>query len=366
MKNILLVEDEMILAMSEKMQLEKHGYSIDIANSGEKAIEKVESSNNIDLILMDINLDGGMDGTEAAEAILNNHEIPIVFLSSHVEPSIVEKTEKISSYGYVVKSSSITVLDASIKMAFRLFDTKKQIEEVFEGSINGICIHKMLYDGDGNPYDCEYLRVNEAFHRHTGIDKNLEGLTIRDLYSSDEINDVIVMYANMLEAKEPLRKEFYFEPTRKWFELSGFLNRNSLDEFTVMIQDITERKRLEESLRKNEQKFEELFEHAPFGYQSLDEEGGFLEVNQVWTETLGYTKEEVLDKWFGDFLDPKHVSLFEENFRKFKESGETHTEFYMIHKNGEKILVRFDGRVGYNQDGSFKQTHCVLRGENYE
>lgn len=129
-RTILLVEDEAIIALMEKMQLEKYGYAVRIVPSGEKAVEAVGTSSDIDLILMDINLGKGIDGTEAAGIILKTRDIPIVFVSSHTEPEIVEKTEKITSYGYVVKNSSITVLDASIKMAFKLFEAKsKELEK---------------------------------------------------------------------------------------------------------------------------------------------------------------------------------------------------------------------------------------------
>jgi len=123
-KTILLVEDEAIIALIEKSLLEKYGYSIIIANSGEKAIELFNQNNSIDLILMDIDLGSGIDGPETASIILKERDIPVVFLSSHTEPAVVERTERITSYGYVVKSSSITVLDASIKMAFKLFNEK--------------------------------------------------------------------------------------------------------------------------------------------------------------------------------------------------------------------------------------------------
>ncbi len=125
-KSILLVEDEILIAMAEKMQLEKYGYAVQVVTTGEQAVEAVETSSKIDLVLMDINLGDGIDGTEAAQIILKDHDIPIIFLSSHKEPEIVEKTENITSYGYVVKNSSITVLDASIKMAFKLFLAKKK------------------------------------------------------------------------------------------------------------------------------------------------------------------------------------------------------------------------------------------------
>ena len=65
-----------ILAMTEKMQLEKYGYSVRTVTTGEKAVEAVEISSDIDLILMDINLGSGIDGTQAAELILQDHDIP--------------------------------------------------------------------------------------------------------------------------------------------------------------------------------------------------------------------------------------------------------------------------------------------------
>ncbi len=128
-KTILLVEDEALIALAKQMELNNYGYNVLTVNTGEKAVAIARENDEIDLILMDINLGPGIDGTEAAEIILKDHGSPVVFLSSHMESEIVEKTEKITSYGYVVKSSSITVLDASIKMAFKLFEANKQIEE---------------------------------------------------------------------------------------------------------------------------------------------------------------------------------------------------------------------------------------------
>lgn len=125
-KTILLVEDEALIAMTEKMGLEKYGYSVRTVTTGVQAVEAIQTSSDIDLVLMDINLGPGIDGTEAAEIILKDRDIPIVFLSSHTDPEVVEKTEKITSYGYVVKNSNIAVLDASIKMAFKLFKAKTE------------------------------------------------------------------------------------------------------------------------------------------------------------------------------------------------------------------------------------------------
>ncbi len=137
-KSILLVEDEAMIAMLQKRQLEKIDYAVHHVLKGEDAVQTVLSPDSaIDLILMDIDLGSGIDGTEAAETILKEKDIPVVFLSSHTEPEIVKKTEKITSYGYVVKNSGIVVLDASIKMALKLFDEKierKQAEKALRES----------------------------------------------------------------------------------------------------------------------------------------------------------------------------------------------------------------------------------------
>ena len=127
-KQLLLVEDEILIAAVEMKSLEKAGFSVISACSGEGAIETVRKRDDIDLILMDINLGPGIDGVEAATVILKEKDIPLVFLSSHTEPEVVDKTESITSYGYVVKNSGITVLTASIKMAFRLYEARRQIE----------------------------------------------------------------------------------------------------------------------------------------------------------------------------------------------------------------------------------------------
>lgn len=122
---ILLVEDEAVTARREIKQLSSFSYEVVHVSSGEEAIDYIRNeTGTADLILMDIDLGSGIDGTEAAKEILTIKDIPVVFLSSHTETEIVQKTEKITSYGYVVKSSSMTVLDASIKMAFKLHDAK--------------------------------------------------------------------------------------------------------------------------------------------------------------------------------------------------------------------------------------------------
>ncbi len=128
-KTILIVDDDALVAMNARMALEGGGYGVVLARSGEEAVAAVEKIPGIDLILMDIKLGAGIDGTEAAEIILRGHDIPVVFFSSHSSPETVARTEKITSYGFVLKDSGDAVLLASIRMAFRLNETIRRERE---------------------------------------------------------------------------------------------------------------------------------------------------------------------------------------------------------------------------------------------
>ena len=125
--------------------------------------------------------------------------------------------------------------------------------------------------------------------------------------------------------------------------------------------DITKRKQAEQNLIESEARFRSFFEQAPLPYQSLDEQGRFLAANRAWSEALGYRQDEVIGKSFADFLADEFKPHFSKNFSRFKNAGEIHgVHFMMRHKDQSLVEVEFDGRIAYDQEGSFLQTHCLL------
>ncbi|MEW6502117.1 MAG: hybrid sensor histidine kinase/response regulator [Thermodesulfobacteriota bacterium] len=109
--------------------------------------------------------------------------------------------------------------------------------------------------------------------------------------------------------------------------------------------------------------YQELFDKAPFAYQSLDTNGLFLEVNRTWLDMLGYAKkEEVVGKPFTALVHPKWLDRVKENFPRYKQQGAiSGVEYKLIRKDGMFVDVSASGRISYHDNGAVKQTHCLLQ-----
>ena len=126
--HILLVEDELIVAKDQAGRLEREGFEVVVASSGREAVE-IALREQVDLVLMDIRLGGGLDGIEAAEEILRKKELPVVFLTAYADPRTLAEVSRVTPYGYVLKNSGIHLLLQSIRMALDLFSSRQEIRE---------------------------------------------------------------------------------------------------------------------------------------------------------------------------------------------------------------------------------------------
>ena len=123
-----------------------------------------------------------------------------------------------------------------------------------------------------------------------------------------------------------------------------------------------QRVEIERVHREDQERFRLFYERSPLGYQSLDADGRILEVNPAWLEILGYQQDQVVGRWFGDFLTPESRGVFAGRFTLFKEAGEVRdAPFEMICADGRTLCVEFDGRISRTTEGHFERTHCVMR-----
>lgn len=335
---ILLVEDEALIALDEARRLAAYDYEVIVANSGEQAIQMVcVDSVPVDLVLMDIELGDGMDGTEAATMILESRDIPVIFLSSHTEPEIVHGTAKVNNYGYVVKNSGIAVLDASIRMAFRLFEAQRgirdreaRIEEacgrlqaandelratqdvlikhaaalneseqtfrsLFEKGPIGTAYHRMVYDRDGKPANYVVLEANPSYERMTGVAEP-SGKLVTEVFPGIENDpfDWISTYGEVARTGKEIRFQQHLELNDRWYEIVAFQNKP--DHFVTTFFEITERKRMEEALRASEQRFRNTVWAMQVGVLLQGPRAEILLSNPKALELLGLSEDQLLGR----------------------------------------------------------------------
>lgn len=271
-KRILLVEDEALIALDEQQVLQDAGYNVTVAHSGEEAVETAAGTVTFDLVLMDINLGRGIDGTEAALRILESRSVPIVFLSSHTEPEIVAKTEKITSYGYIVKHSGTTVLLASIRMAFQLWDAHQQLEDVSRENarsnsylrtildadpVGFIVLDERGYISDANRAYCEFT----GFERSELIGRHMSAQDIEEdaAATQEHVREVIEGRSRHFEARHAVKGggSVPLEITVRTIDTKGGV------QLLAFCRDLSEVKDAESAIAVKERLQTNLFEQVP-------------------------------------------------------------------------------------------------------
>jgi len=128
-KSIMVVEDEGITAMSIKRTLQDMGYIVaPIMISGEDALERIEKQRP-DMVLIDIVLEGEMNGIEAAEQIHSRFGIPIIYLTAHSDESMMKRIKSTEPLGYITKPFDERELRVVVEIAFYKHEMEKKLKE---------------------------------------------------------------------------------------------------------------------------------------------------------------------------------------------------------------------------------------------
>lgn len=126
---IMVVEDEAVISMEIQERLRKMGHAVcGTAVSGDSAI-KTAAEKHPDLILMDVNLKGTVDGVDAAKQIRSNIDTPVIFLTAFADDRTVERAKLTEPFGYLIKPFSEKELYAAIEMALYKHAMESKLRE---------------------------------------------------------------------------------------------------------------------------------------------------------------------------------------------------------------------------------------------
>ena len=184
---ILIVEDEQLIAHHLAQQLRKYGYHVaGLAQSGEEALQQIAALQP-DLVLMDIDLGGEMDGIETADRVRLDFSIPVIFLTAHDTPEYLDRAKKAQPFGYLVKPIRHIDLVSTLEMAAykHQIDRKlKQREAWLTTTLN--CA------GDGvivTDHDARIEFINDVAKRMLGLERpGFQNLPVHGVNFSDLVH----------------------------------------------------------------------------------------------------------------------------------------------------------------------------------
>jgi diguanylate cyclase (GGDEF)-like protein/PAS domain S-box-containing protein len=201
---------------------------------------------------------------------------------------------------------------------------------LFDNLLNGVSHNRMIFS-DGVPVDYEYITVNRAFEKITGL-KNVVGRKISEIIPGYcEANpESLEVFGKVAQTGESVRWEHYLAALEKWFAFSIYSPAKG--EFIVISDDITDRKHAEDALRQAAT----VFESTHDGVMITDLEGIIQAVNRSFSSITGYTEAEVLG------LTPRILhsgrqkkDFYQSMWATIKIAGYWQGEIWNRRKNGE-------------------------------
>jgi len=130
--SVLIVEDEAIVAQDLRQTLIEQGFdAFAVASSGEEALTRA-AARRPDVVLMDIRIQGPLDGIAVAATLRERFGVPIIFLTAHADDSTLERAKSTEPFGYLLKPVKSTELKISIELALHKHGSQQRLARSFE------------------------------------------------------------------------------------------------------------------------------------------------------------------------------------------------------------------------------------------
>jgi len=249
---IFIVEDESIVAQDLMESLERLGYGIaGTARSGEAALEKIRADPP-DLVLMDIQLEGTLDGIQTAGEITNTIDIPVIYLTAYADKDLLERAKLTQPYGYIIKPYNERELLSVIEMARykhsmdkKLLESEEKYRALTENTPD------ILFSTDMSGI---ITYVSPQVNKYGFLEDEILGKTLRMLIHPADADLVESNYSRELECGAQFVSEFRILDkwgAVSWFEEKSFLRLDVSGKPVGMygiLRDVTERRRAKDAI----------------------------------------------------------------------------------------------------------------------
>lgn len=357
--NLMLVEDERIVAFDLKRQLQGFGYNVEsVVASGEQAVSHAARFKP-DLVLMDIHLDGNMDGIEAAIEIRTHHQIPVVFLTAYAEDDTLRRALDSCPFGYLIKPCEGRELHATIQMALaRRHDEMviEQSEQRLKQALDAASLGVIEWNPASNRLKGD-SRLGMLFgNLAQALDEPWEVFIERidaadreraqQALTSGQVNNDAVCIEFQLAANDSPRR-------RMEAHVKAYGSGTKIERVVGILQDVTKRHQDDAMLRQSSAVFHTTAE----GIIITDANRRIVAVNTAYTRITGYSEADTLG------LDPDVLLRVNPAFEHYADSFQTGAAGFW---QGEVRSQRGDGStfpawqsVSVVRDDTGKVTHFV-------
>ncbi|MHC1780284.1 MAG: response regulator [Bacteroidales bacterium] len=307
------------------------------ARSGQKGIE-IACEERPDVILLDIVMPG-MDGFDVCSYLKSDRrteDIPVVFLTALKETrqnrikalesgaeaflsKPIDETELIAQVKAMLKIKQASdnrkdeksrleelvkkrtqALENELKERRRAESELRTSEEKFRTLVNemqqGVAIHKIILNSEGVPCDYSFIDMNPSFEKLTGLKRDaVIGKRVMEVLPATE-SFWIERYGRVALTGKPEIFENFSGELGRYYSVVAF--RNRINEFAVVIDDITDKIKHEHKLKTSDK----IFNHVLDMICIAGFDGFFKELNPSWERELGWSREELLSKPWIEFV----------------------------------------------------------------
>lgn len=301
---VQIVEDELIVAYDLRQSLEGMGYAVTgIASSEQQAVD-LAARERPDLVLMDINLGRGGDGTRAAAQIVEQFQLPVIYLTAYAGDDMLQKAIQAAPYGYVLKPFEPRELNATIRAAIARAEAEKktrQAERRFRLALDAAQLGVLEVDrGQGRLALDGYLQsMLLAPSRSFSLSQQDFLVHLEDEEVRGRLHDMLAS-GGMIQICAAWRRE---DGHRIWLEIHASYFPDE-DRVIGVLRDVSERIHAEERLRQASV----VFESAGEGILILDGAQRVCMANGAFQKLTGWTAQDVLGKTPDEFLHSHRVN----------------------------------------------------------
>ena len=355
--SVLIVEDEAIVAEDLAQKVTALGYLvIGMASSGEAALELAQAQRP-HLILLDISLDGALDGIETANRLRNVCDLPVIFLTAHSDQDTVKRANAAGAFGYVLKPFREHDLEVQLDTAlyrYRATKAKGYLDLAQKaGSVGFFDYH---FEQDRSVWTeglAQLFAISLKDHEGTW-----EAWTKRVVPE-----DAAAVRQLILESTQQRREQVSYEfrailPDGKirWLTERGqivYATEGKPLRMTGVTIDITERKEAEQKLKKSE----DLLLRAQRGAQAGVWEIDLRTDRMTWSEPyydlfgLAHSIEPSVAAWLSCIHPEDREGALTTYRESIKEKRSQNMEFRIVKPNGDIRWIQRQGHVEVDEQG---------------